>query len=53
MVKEGYEWKRVDGRGDYHSTWIWGIFWREFELGSWGKDQYRGHQFPGGFGHGG
>jgi hypothetical protein len=48
-------------KGDYHSTWIlgggfswiWGICWREFELGSRGKDQYRGHQFAGGFGHGG
>jgi hypothetical protein len=32
---------------------IWGICWREFELGSRGKDQYRGHRFAGGFGHGG
>jgi hypothetical protein len=23
-VKEGYERKRVYGRGDYHSTWIFG-----------------------------
>jgi hypothetical protein len=45
---------------DYHSTWIlgralWdlGICWREFELGSRAKDQYRGHRFAGGFGHGG
>jgi hypothetical protein len=34
-------------------SWIWGICWREFELGSRGKDQYRGHRFAGGFGHGG
>jgi hypothetical protein len=30
-----------------------GICWREFELGSRAKDQYRGHRFVGGFGHGG
>jgi hypothetical protein len=40
-VKEGYERKRVYGRGDYHSTWILGRvlldlgdLQREFELGS-------------------
>jgi hypothetical protein len=31
----------------------WGICWREFELGSRANDQYRGHRFAGGFGHGG
>ena len=30
-----------------------GICWRESELGSQAKDQYRGHRFAGGFGHGG
>jgi hypothetical protein len=38
-VKWGYEWKRVYGRGDYHSTWI---CWRELELGSWGKGSVQG-----------
>ena len=44
----------IIGLGFWGSDLLYlGIGWREFELGSRGKDQYRGHRFAGGFGHGG